>query len=142
MTRAVSSLGRRSLLLGSAASLLGTRFAFAADPTPPKLLVCVFLRGAVDGLSLVVPHAERAYYAERPTIAIPRPKQHDGALDLDGHFGLHPRLARAERQPAKLGVRSLNGGERAPEPAIAPANAGRRRFHVVLRLEVRARRAR
>lgn len=62
------------------------------DANPPRLVV-IFLRGAVDGLNVVVPHAEAAYYAARPTIAIPRPGAEGGALDLDSHFGLHPALA-------------------------------------------------
>src|SRR5262249_4825138 len=33
------------------------------------------------------------YYAARPSIAIPRPNVAEGAVDLDGFFGLHPRLA-------------------------------------------------
>lgn len=62
------------------------------------MIVCVFLRGAADGLSLVVPHADPRYYSLRPTLAIPRPD--DGraaskarALDLDGQFGFHPSLS-------------------------------------------------
>jgi uncharacterized protein (DUF1501 family) len=58
-----------------------------------KRLVVVFLRGAVDGLNVVVPYTEGAYYDVRPTIAIPRPGRDGGLLDLDGHFGLHPSLA-------------------------------------------------
>jgi uncharacterized protein (DUF1501 family) len=57
-----------------------------------KVLVTVFQRGAVDGLNVVVPHGDGEYYNLRPTIAIPQPKKTDGALDLDGHFGLHPSL--------------------------------------------------
>lgn len=57
-------------------------------------LVVVFLRGAYDGLSALVPHGEANYYALRPNIALPRP---DGTaqttLALDGTFGLHPALA-------------------------------------------------
>jgi uncharacterized protein (DUF1501 family) len=53
----------------------------------------VLLRGAADGLSVVVPHGEEAYYAARPTIAIAKPGAEDGALALDEHFGLHPALA-------------------------------------------------
>jgi uncharacterized protein (DUF1501 family) len=56
-------------------------------------LVVVFLRGAVDGLNVVVPYSEQEYYELRPTIAIPRAGQNGGALDLDGRFGLHPALA-------------------------------------------------
>lgn len=63
-----------------------------------KVLVAIFQRGAADGLNIVVPHGEKAYYALRPTIAIPRPatqgeKAADAAIDLDGFFGLHPSLA-------------------------------------------------
>ena len=58
-----------------------------------KTLVCLFQRGAADGLNVVVPHAEQAYYDMRPTIAVARPGQAAGAIDLDGFFGLHPSLA-------------------------------------------------
>jgi uncharacterized protein (DUF1501 family) len=57
-----------------------------------KVLVTVFQRGAVDGLNVVVPHGDGEYYRLRPTIAVPEPKKTDGALDLDGFFGLHPSL--------------------------------------------------
>jgi len=57
-----------------------------------KVLVTIFQRGAVDGLNMVVPHGESEYYKLRPTIAVPRPGQTDGAIDLEGHFGLHPSL--------------------------------------------------
>ena len=58
-----------------------------------KTLVCLFQRGAADGLNVVVPHGEQAYYGMRPTIAVARPGQPSGAIDLDGFFGLHPSLA-------------------------------------------------
>jgi uncharacterized protein (DUF1501 family) len=60
-----------------------------------KILICLFQRGAADALNIVVPHGERAYYAMRPSIAIPQPVRGaaGGAIDLDGFFGLHPSLA-------------------------------------------------
>jgi uncharacterized protein (DUF1501 family) len=60
-----------------------------------KVLICLFQRGAADALNIVVPHGERAYYAMRPSIAIPQPTRNavGGAIDLDGFFGLHPALA-------------------------------------------------
>ena len=59
-----------------------------------KVLVAIFQRGAADGLNIVVPHSEQAYYDLRPTIAIARPGSGDNAaIDLDGHFGLNPALA-------------------------------------------------
>lgn len=57
-----------------------------------KTLVVVFLRGGVDGLNLVVPFADPAYAKLRRSIAIAPPGTEGGALDLDGRFGLHPRL--------------------------------------------------
>src|SRR5467141_4069982 len=69
------------------------RAAFAArrpgGPSARPVLVCLFQRGAVDGLNMIVPHGEPAYYQERPRIAVPAAD----VVDLDGHFGLHPSLA-------------------------------------------------
>ncbi len=69
------------------------RAAFAArqpvGPSARPVLVCLFQRGAVDGLNMIVPHGEAAYYQERPRIAVPA----KDVVDLDGHFGLHPSLA-------------------------------------------------
>ncbi|MBK8810329.1 MAG: DUF1501 domain-containing protein [Acidobacteria bacterium] len=57
-----------------------------------KILITIFQRGAVDGLNMVVPFGDPAYYDARRTIAIPKPGKTDGAVDLDGFFGLHPSL--------------------------------------------------
>ena len=72
------------------------RAAFASyRPLPPvtaqsrPMLVCLFQRGAVDGLNMIVPHGDPIYYRERPRIAVPE----KDVLDLDGYFGLHPSLA-------------------------------------------------
>ncbi|HET7349251.1 MAG TPA: DUF1501 domain-containing protein [Acidobacteriaceae bacterium] len=54
-----------------------------------KKLVIIFQRGAADGLNVVVPYREPAYYQYRPTIAIPQ----NQVIDLDGFFGLHPAMA-------------------------------------------------
>ncbi|HWA64786.1 MAG TPA: DUF1501 domain-containing protein [Mycobacteriales bacterium] len=98
---AAGALSRRGLLtrgcaLGLAAMATPSalpRYAFAADASPDApaagRLVVVFLRGAVDGLSLVVPHHDADYYRLRPTLAVPQHSVHD----LDGRFGLHPALA-------------------------------------------------
>ena len=72
------------------------RMAFSSDPAGPPgdIFICVFLRGAADGLSVVVPYGEGGdYYDRRPTLNIPEPGQSNGAVDLDGFFGLHPALA-------------------------------------------------
>ena len=84
---------------GAAAGLMpiggGAWGAAMQNGSPPstKKMVVIFLRGAVDGLSVVAPYAEPDYARYRPTIALPAPGQTDGLLDLDGHFGLHPALA-------------------------------------------------
>jgi uncharacterized protein (DUF1501 family) len=79
--------------LGFAPEFLARTVA-AAGPTRRRVLVTVFQRGAVDGLNMVVPFGERDYYSSRPTIAIVAPgRDTQCALDLDGFFGLHPRLA-------------------------------------------------
>src|SRR5438270_13501180 len=67
--------------------------ARAAGAGMPKRLVVILLRGAVDGLNVVVPYGEEAYYAARPSIAIARPGAENGALPLDEHFALHPAMA-------------------------------------------------
>ncbi|HEY7292773.1 MAG TPA: DUF1501 domain-containing protein [Vicinamibacterales bacterium] len=81
--------------LGFAPSFLA-RTAFAAGTSVrSKRLIAIFQRGALDGLSVVVPFGEADYYRLRPSIAIPRPGtgSAEAALDLDGFFGLNPRLA-------------------------------------------------
>jgi uncharacterized protein (DUF1501 family) len=62
-------------------------------PTTGRKLIVVMLRGAVDGLSVVAPYGDANYARVRPNIALARPGQEGGLLDLDGYFGLHPALA-------------------------------------------------
>jgi uncharacterized protein (DUF1501 family) len=79
--------------LGFAPSFLA-RTAFAAGKSArAKQLIAIFQRGAVDGLSVIVPFGEADYYRSRPSIAIPRPHAgENAAIDLDGFFGFNPRL--------------------------------------------------
>ena len=91
---------RRVFIKNGGLALLSLGFAPAfiertaeAAAARRKILIAIFQRGAVDGLNMIVPFGEREYYAARPSIAIPRPGSDEGALDLDGFFGLHPRLA-------------------------------------------------
>jgi uncharacterized protein (DUF1501 family) len=98
----MTMLTRRALLCSGACALAAMAApppflarAAAAAAARGKVLVAIFQRGAVDGLSLLVPHGDPAYYAARSSIAIARPQRGDGAtaLDLDGFFALHPALA-------------------------------------------------
>ena len=60
----------------------------------PGRLVIVFLRGAYDGLSALVPYADQDYYAMRPNIAIAAPDgTRETALKLNEQWALHPALA-------------------------------------------------
>src|SRR5579872_6548939 len=93
------SITRRVFLRNGALAVVGTaavpafltRAAFSAVDlgTSNKRLVVIFQRGAADGLNIVVPHGEQAYYAMRPSINIPR----SAVTHLDGFFGLHPAMA-------------------------------------------------
>ena len=93
------SITRRIFMRNSALAVVGTsvvpafltRAVHAAQTlgVANKRLVVIFQRGAADGLNIVVPHGEAAYYAMRPSINIPR----KAVLDLDGFFGLHPAMA-------------------------------------------------
>lgn len=93
-----SRLSRRGFLQGMAATtgaLVATRMfgdalmeaSFAE--TGGNVLVVVSFRGGIDGLGLVVPHAEPGYYSARPTVAVPR----ESLLEADATFGLHPQMA-------------------------------------------------
>lgn len=74
--------------LGAAGALPRVRVA------PGRTLVVIFLRGGADGLNLVVPFGDPAYARLRPSLGIAAPGPAEGStLDLDGFFGLHPRLA-------------------------------------------------
>ena len=123
---------RRSLLR---ASLL-TMSAVAGHATIPswlvraaaqqnkknKILVAVFQRGAADGLNMVVPFFEKRYYEVRPSIAVQAPGtgRQNGAIDLDGRFGLHPAL-----QPLKPFWDSRQLAIAPPELSGPPGNCTR-----------------
>ncbi len=55
--------------------------------TDKDIIICVFQRGAADGLHSVVPHAEPDYFNRRPQTAV------NDSIDLDGFFGLNPNLS-------------------------------------------------
>jgi uncharacterized protein (DUF1501 family) len=82
-----------ALVAGGLLPNVFVKMAGAATTGGKKVVVAIFQRGAVDGLNVVVPYAEPAYYAARPTIAVPRPGADGAVLDLDGFFGVHPALA-------------------------------------------------
>lgn len=92
---------RRQFLVGCSAAiaaLAGSRLRSLAVGSPSHnsdVLVVVFLRGGMDGLSLVPPLAgeDRVYYEQaRPTLRIPTSGA-GAALPLNTQFGLHPAAA-------------------------------------------------
>jgi uncharacterized protein (DUF1501 family) len=88
-------INRRALLkLGLAAggAALATRYSFAAPAAGPSRFVFIIMRGALDGLSAVPPYADPDYARLRGELAIAAPGAGDGALALDGYFGLNPGL--------------------------------------------------
>ena len=97
-----SRLSRRSLLQGAAAvggGMAATQMfgdalmqaTFAGTPGGNTLVV-ISLRGGIDGLGVVVPHGDPAYYKARPTTAV----QASNLLCADAMFGLHPAMAPLE----------------------------------------------
>src|SRR4051794_37813055 len=104
--------------------------AYAAEPQRlrratggVKTLICLFQRGAVDGLSMVVPHGDPHYYEHRAVgpggIALAKTGP-GSVIDLDGKFGLHPSLA-----PLKP---LYDAGHLAPIHACGSPNASRSHF--------------
>ena len=67
----------------------GNRVRAATTGGDGNVLVTVFLRGGMDGLSTVVPHGDPGYAAARPTIAVPR----TSLLHANATFGLAPAMA-------------------------------------------------
>jgi len=55
-----------------------------------KALVCIFQRGAMDGLMAVSPYSDPAFKMVRPTLYMSPSATQGKQFDLDGKFGLHP----------------------------------------------------
>lgn len=95
-------LSRRLLLKSGALAMLslgaGPRFlrrlahALPGPATRPKVIVPIFLRGAMDGLMAVPPLADDRLKTWRPRLSM-KPTKDGQLVDLDGRFGLHPALA-------------------------------------------------
>ena len=94
-----ATVSRRRFLGGMAAagattvttSLFGEavqQASFGAQ-TGGNVMVVISFRGGIDGLGMVVPHGDPAYYAARPRIAVPKSQ----LLARDDMFGLHPMLS-------------------------------------------------
>jgi len=100
--------------LGS--QLVTTRVAYAASPLTTGTLVVVFLRGGMDGLSVLVPGADPSYPVARGTIAVPP----SSLIELDRGFGLHPAMAPLQSL--------VTAGRVAAVPAISTPDLSRSHF--------------
>ncbi|MDE8346512.1 MAG: DUF1501 domain-containing protein [Acidocella sp.] len=86
-------LTRRTTLMGLSALGFGARGKFAlADAPGQKRLVVVLLRGALDGMSAVVPYGDANLTNLRPGLIPPAPGQPGGMFDLGGFYGLNPAM--------------------------------------------------
>lgn len=79
------AVGLFSVSLGGTPLFL-CRAARAATTSKPQTLVCIFQRGAMDGLMAVTPFQDPHLRSLRPRLAM----QSGQVIDLDGRFGLHP----------------------------------------------------
>ena len=86
-------LTRRATLLGLSltATLGNVRFALA-DAPGQKRFVVVLQRGALDGMSAVVPYGDANLSLLRPALVPPAPGQPGGMFDLGGFYGLSPNF--------------------------------------------------
>tara|TARA_B100000315_G_scaffold258307_2_gene309964 strand:- start:1590 stop:2783 length:1194 start_codon:yes stop_codon:yes gene_type:complete len=88
-------ISRRDLLktAGSASVLASASpgLVFAAAPTN-KRFVTIILRGGMDALTAVAPYADPNYARLRSFLSLGKPGETNGAIDLNGYFGLDPRL--------------------------------------------------
>ncbi|MFI5494728.1 DUF1501 domain-containing protein [Actinoplanes sp. NPDC051859] len=87
--RALLAAGAAGAFAGLVGDQLATQLAFASPGYGGDVFVLLSLRGGFDGLSAVVPAGDPAYYAARPSIAVPKNRLIGG----DSYFGLNPALA-------------------------------------------------
>lgn len=114
------AISRRNFLkgtIGLCASLTASDLLALASQASPrlstnKILVVVQLAGGNDGLNMVVPYADDAYYKARPAIGI---KAKD-VLKLDDKVGLHTGMPELSEQFAK-GKLAVVQGVGYPEPS-------------------------
>ena len=85
---------RRQFLRSAAAlPLAASSVRLMAAPRGTPRVLLVFLRGAYDAASLLVPVGSSFYYEQRPNIAIARPgSAADAAIPLNAEWALNPAL--------------------------------------------------
>src|SRR5215469_5329506 len=98
-TRRVFLRGSTMAMVGMGQAPMWLARAAATEGRKRKTLVAIFMRGAADGLNIVVPFGDPKYRDLRPTLALQPPHPGDdnentgpfgNVIDLDGKFGLNP----------------------------------------------------
>lgn len=105
------TISRRGFIQSGAVTMLSFGFgglvpdflvqaAAATRPTlsrKNKVLVCIYQRGAMDGLMAVTPFTDEALKKMRPDLFLsPTTSSKKALIDLDGTFGLHPSMSSFE----------------------------------------------
>jgi uncharacterized protein (DUF1501 family) len=87
------NLTRRTTLLGltGIATTARVKLAMANAPTDQRFIV-ILLRGALDGMSAVVPYGDAGLASLRAALIPPAPGQPNGMYDLGGFYGLNPAM--------------------------------------------------
>ena len=124
-----NQLSRRNFLASSATSAAAAAVMLSAPAWLPRVAmassynsgvrdvaISMYLRGGIDGLSVLVPWGDPAYYAARPTLNVPRPDSGAAqkAIDLNGFFGIHPSM-----QPL-MNPKQADWGHQEPQAPRAP----------------------
>lgn len=102
------------ITLGAAAPAFLARAAVAEAAKTDlyqRILVIVQLAGGNDGVNTVVPHADDAYHAARPSLAIGK----NAVLKINDRIGLHPQLS-GMKELYDEGVLSIVQGVGYPHP--------------------------
>src|SRR3984885_2088311 len=122
---------RRGVLLGAAATLtLGGASLFVRAAETDSRFVLIFLRGAMDGLSVVVPYGDADLQSWRPDLLLPEPGGPDGLADLVGFWGLPAWLQRMHALYAP--------GDLLPIQCVAGPNRSRSHFEAQDMMEIGA----
>jgi uncharacterized protein (DUF1501 family) len=102
-------VSRRAFLKGGGLALFGVGLmggipAFMAEAAASnkvlapykrrRVMVCIFQRGAMDGLMAVTPFTDTYFQEARPTLSLQAVAagRNNPLLDLDGRWGLHPGM--------------------------------------------------
>lgn len=126
-------LRRRDFLRIAASAPLGLALATAAprvaraDASHP-IVVSLFLRGGLDGLSVLVPFRDPGYASARPTIRIAAPSGATGSIEVADGLALHPALRPLEPM--------IRAGEFRIAPAVGLRTPQRSHFEAQHLLEV------